>query len=486
MRSLVTLREAFEDERLLGNVLPGPSWKLWRTMLIAAQGEPLMRDERRLFAKYTGRAEEPGVRIDEGLFVVGRRGGKDKAASTLACYVAALNEHPELSAGEKGLVLLLAPDQRQAAVTLAYIEAAFEVSPVLKPMVVSRTQDTIELSNGISIEVRSANFRRIRGLTAVAIIGTESAFWMDNETGSANADTEILNAARPMLSTTGGPLLLISSPYSRRGETWSIYKANYGPEGDPRILVVQGSSKDFNPNLPDRVIARAYERDAIAAAAEYGAQFRSDLEAFISREVLEAAVSVGVFERPRLEGIEYYGFCDPSGGARDSFCAAVAHVDGDKVVLDGVRERKAPLSPSATVAEQAAFFRSFGVGQIAGDRYSGEFVRELFRKEEIQYVPTALTKSDIYMAVLGPLNSGLVELLDNATLVSQFAGLERRTGRGGSKDAVDHAPGARDDLCNAAAGAIEAAFAALRRPEQLIGEPPRFFKIGRPEPTWIS
>jgi predicted regulator of Ras-like GTPase activity (Roadblock/LC7/MglB family) len=48
-------------------------------------------------------------------------------------------------------------------------------------------------------------FRRLRGVTCVAIIATEGAFWYDAETGSTNADVEILNAVRPTLATTGGP-----------------------------------------------------------------------------------------------------------------------------------------------------------------------------------------------------------------------------------------------------------------------------------------
>jgi hypothetical protein len=45
-----------------------------------------------------------------------------------------------------------------------------------------------------------------------------------------------------------------------------------------------------------------------------------------------------------------------------------------------------------------------------------------------------------------------VDLLDDDRLVGQICGLERRTARGG-KDSFDHAPGAHDDLCNAALGA---------------------------------
>ena len=80
------------------------------------------------------------------------------------------------------------------------VAAAFEQSPILKQLVESRSADALQLSNGISIEVRAASFRRLRGPTYVAVIADEAAFWYSDEF-SANTDTEILNAVRPGLAT---------------------------------------------------------------------------------------------------------------------------------------------------------------------------------------------------------------------------------------------------------------------------------------------
>jgi hypothetical protein len=104
-------------------------------------------------------------------------------------------------------------------------------------------------------------------------LADECAFWLSDE--SANPDVEILNAARPALATTQGPLIAISSPYARRGALWETYRRHYGPEGDPMILVAQGATRDFNPDLPQSIIDRAMERDPAAASAEYMAQFRT-------------------------------------------------------------------------------------------------------------------------------------------------------------------------------------------------------------------
>jgi hypothetical protein len=69
--------------------------------------------------------------------------------------------------GETGVVLLIAPDQRQAKIALDYCRAALEQSPILKQLIESRSTDALQLTNGICIEVRAASFRRLRGPTYV-------------------------------------------------------------------------------------------------------------------------------------------------------------------------------------------------------------------------------------------------------------------------------------------------------------------------------
>src|SRR5262245_23379060 len=76
-----------------------------------------------------------------------------------------------------------------------------------------------------------------------------------------NPDTEIFASIRPALATTGGPLVIISTPYARRGETWQLFAQNFGPEGDPRILVARGARRDLNATLAQLVVDRALERD---------------------------------------------------------------------------------------------------------------------------------------------------------------------------------------------------------------------------------
>jgi hypothetical protein len=451
MNPSITIRKALADKKLLGKVLTGLSWAAWRTLMIAAMGEALTDAERVTFTQLTGRAQEPLQRVEELEAVVGRRGGKSRAMATLATYIAGLCKH-DLVPGERGIVLMIAPDQRQAGIALNYAEAAFESSPILKQLIANRTADTLELNNGITIEVRAASFRRLRGPTYVAVIADEAAFWYTDEF-SANADVEILNAVRPGLATTGGPLIIASSPYAKRGVLWETHRKHYGPDGDPLILVAQGTSRDFNPSLPQSVVDRALERDRAAASAEYLAQFRADIETFIAYEVVQACVGDHVEMAP-LGTHRYAAFVDPSGGSADSFTLAVGHRDGERIVVDATREVRPPFSPEAVIDDFSILLKTYRIAKVTGDRYAGEFPRELFRKRGIAYQCSEKPKSDLFRDLLPLLNSGRITLSKSDRLVNQLCGLERRTARSG-KDSIDHGPGGHDDLANSVAGVAD-------------------------------
>lgn len=447
------MREALSDRELLGDVIAGDSWARWRVSLIAANGEELTEDERVLFREISGREREPGERVEQFVAVVGRRGGKDRAMSVAGAYFGGLCSYDDvLVPGERGLLLVLAENTKQAGVAFGYLKGIFERVPKLKRMVVAVTADTIELNTGVDIQIRAASFRGLRGPTCVMVIADEIAFWLSENT--SNPDSEILGAVEPSLATTGGMLALISSPYAKRGALYDVYAKHFGPDGDPRILVVQGASRMFNPTLSERVVARAYEKDPEKASAEYGGLFRSDLEDFVSRELVEGLIERGVTKREPIDGVLYHGFVDPSGGSKDSMTGAIAHLEGRKLVLDAAMEIKAPFSPEAATARLATdLFLPYGVRRVRGDRYAGQWPSERMMAHGIEYMPAEFTRSEIYIAVLPEMNSGHVALLDDPRIVTQFAGLERRTSRTG-RDSIDHKPGAHDDLANAIAGAL--------------------------------
>ena len=457
MKPRVTIRKALADKKLLGHVIAGDSWKVWRVLLIAAMGERLSDEERVIFTKITDRPREPLQRVSEFEIVAGRRAGKTRAISTLISYLAGLCDHRDvLIRGEVGVLLCLAQTQPVATKIIDFVQEDFESSPLLRQLIVGRTANSLELKDNIRVEVRPASFRKLCGPTYIGIIADELGFWFTDD-NYQNPDVEILAAATPGLLTTHGPIVMASSPYAKKGVLWDVYRQHYGPNGSPRILVAKGSTRDFNNTVPQEEIDALLEKDPARNAAEYLAEWRSDISSFVSADVIEAAVISGRYELQPEANTAYFGFIDPAGGGAgggDSMTLAIAHrgIDG-RVVLDAVRERRPPFSPDSTVGEFAALLKTFRINTAVGDRWGGGFVSESFLSHGIRYQLAEQPKSDIYRDSLPLLNSGRIELLDLPRLIAQLCNLERRVGRNGH-DVIDHGLGGRDDVCNAAMGAL--------------------------------
>ena len=443
--------QACEDPKLFKPFFKNPeSWQAWFVFLTAIFNLPMNRQQRRIFQACTGRNKVTEAK--EAWLVVGRRGGKSFIAALIAVFLACFRDYrPYITHGEKAVVMILASDRRQSKVIFNYVRALLTNTPMLSKLIKKETAEGIELTNNVVIEIHTSNFRAVRGYTVVAAICDEIAFWRSED--SANPDKEIITALRPAMLTIPNSLLIaLSSPYAQRGELHNNYKLHFGKD-DSSTLVWQAPSLIMNPSLPKKLIDAAYEADPAMASAEYGAEFRRDIEAFITMEAVESRIIQGRFELSPVANIDYRAFTDPSGGSQDSFTLGISHNENGVVILDCLRERKPPFSPEGVVREFAELLKTYRVQRVSGDRYAGEWPREQFQKYGIAYEPSELSKSELYQEALPLLNAGKVELLDNKTLTNQLVGLERRTSRNG-KDSIDHCPGGRDDVSNSVAGAI--------------------------------
>jgi len=430
------------------------TWSAWRVFLRAVFGLEMSPAEAALFERYTGRTTPPTAPAKEAWAICGRRGGKSRIAATQAVYLACFRDYRTILApGERGTLPIIAADRRQARNVFRYVNGLLDGCPMLARLVASRTAESVELTTGVSIEVHTASFRSIRGYTVIGAVCDEIAYWRSDD--SANPDREIIAALRPAMATVPGALLVaISSPYARRGVLWEAYRRYYGQDGD--VLVWQAPTRAMNPCVDERVIAEAYAQDESAAAAEYGAEFRRDIESFVAREAVEGCVARGRYELPRLASAYHVGFVDPSGGSVDAMTLAIAHREPDgTAVLDCVREVRPPFSPESVVHDFAAVLRDYGISRVMGDRYAGEWPRERFGAHGITYDPCEKAKSELYALLLPALNSRKVALLDHGRLIAQLCALERRTAWGG-RDSIDHGPGGHDDVANAVAGAVAA------------------------------
>jgi hypothetical protein len=468
-----------DDVQLLGAWFSGPSWDAWRAILRGAYALPMSAAERETFLELTGR-EPPRHRVKELWILAGRRAGKDSVASLIAAYAAAFVDYRRhLRPGERAAILCLAVDRQQAAIVHRYISAYFSQNALLASLVERETSSGLELSTGAEIIISTSDYRSVRGRSIALAILDEVCFWPDES--AVSPDTEVYNAIVPGMATLPGAMLVATTTvYSKRGLAYAKWRKHYGVKrtsvlfshDDDDVLVVQAPSRALNPTLPQAIVDAAMADDPIAAGAEWLSQWRSDVDAFVSREVIEACTVAGRHELAPVPGLRYAAFVDPSGGSADSMTLSIAHRDATGIaVLDAVREVRPPFSPDSTVRDFAALLKSYRINRVTGDRYGGEWPRERFRVHGIAYDLAEKPKSDLYRECLPLLNAGRVELLDHARLAAQLIGLERRTSRGG-RDSIDHQPNSHDDIANSVAGALLATSskAPMRINEQAIAK----------------
>ena len=437
-------------KKTLGRFFPMPDWERWQTIVKAAFELPLTKSEMAFFVEASGRRVAPTKPVNELWAPVGRQSGKTSTVSGIAAYYAsAFDYKPFMRPGQKATILCIAVDRVQAKVLSDYIRAYFRQVPALRRLVVRETADGLELSTGAEIVVGTNSFRGVRGRTNILTLLDEVAYYR-SET-SANPDSELYSALLPCHANLGGMLIGISSPYRASGLLFDKWTQHWAKDDDD-VLVIKGPSLLFNPELDQSVVARAYEKDAAAASAEYGAEWRRDLEGFIDSEVVKAAVVKGRFELPRAAGHRYIAFHDPASGGKDKFAIAVAHLEGKTIVLDFIREQPA-VNTEAIVAEYSNVLKSYGLNAVTGDRVGGTWVKEAYLRHGINCTVTDETKSSLYLQFLPLLNAGSVELLDNRKLIAQICSLERTVARGSGRETVDAPGGVSEDLANVCAGA---------------------------------
>jgi hypothetical protein len=303
-RSPVTLLDACSDAKLFAPWFKDlASWSAWFAFVATLFALPLTPDQLAVYRQCTGRSEPTTSPASEAWLVCGRRAGKSFMLALVAVFLATFKDYRQhLAPGERGTIMIISADRKQSRVILRYIRALLTRVPMLARLIARETAESFDLINGVTIEVATASYRSTRGYTLVAALLDELAFWPTDD--SAEPDFEVLHALRPGMATIPGAVLLCaSSPYARKGALWDAHRRHYGRDGDP-ILVWQAATRAMNPSVPQSVVDAALESDPSAAAAEYLAQFRTDVESFISRDVVDAAVVPSRQELPRTEGLQ--------------------------------------------------------------------------------------------------------------------------------------------------------------------------------------
>jgi hypothetical protein len=167
-----------------------------------------------------------------------RQGGKSTMTAVIALHQALY--HP------KSLILILAPALRQAT---EFFEKVSDMYRLLtgEGLAIGAESDRklgIKLKNGSRIECLPGSQRTIRGFSKPDLIVCDEA---------AQIDDALYSAILPMLtrSKEGGRLLMLSTPYGRRGIYWRLWE-----EGGDSWKRIRVPYTDVGW-VPDRVIEEA-------------------------------------------------------------------------------------------------------------------------------------------------------------------------------------------------------------------------------------
>jgi Terminase large subunit, T4likevirus-type, N-terminal len=195
-----------------------------------------------------------------------RQTGKSTLAGVLALHKALY--HPE------SLVLCLAPALRQSQELFAKIAGYYRDLGRPVPAQGERRL-SLELENGSRILTLPGSEKTIRGFSGVSLLVVDEA---------ARVDDELYFSVRPMLAVSGGSLMMLSTPWGRRGVFYQEWTE--GGEGWERYRVPASEVPRITPEFLEE------ERRALGEwffAQEYLTEFRETEDSVFPAEVVEAA-----------------------------------------------------------------------------------------------------------------------------------------------------------------------------------------------------
>jgi hypothetical protein len=432
------------------DVLCEPISQAWVVAYKAFDGEPLTGDELEIWRALSGRNSYEPNAARELVAVKGRRAQGTKTACKYLAYAIHTADFRQFAAKSDRLhVPIIAQSRDVAGEIMSYLTAFYEETE-LRSEVEEIFKASIQLRNGFIISTQTCSYRAPRGITAPIALLDEVGVWRIE---GSDVDKSVIRSLTPaMVQFPNRKLIILGSPWVKAGALWDAWQRRDKASG--KRLVIHAPTALMNQRIPAEELASEQAADPLNYRREFLAEFVDDVGQFLSLELIESAVVRQRTILPYVKGKEYRAFCDPSGGRADSMCLGIGHAEGDRAILDLVDEVKPPFAPQDAVKKFCMILEAYHCSEVVGDAYSGSWVAQEFSKYGINYVLSERSKSEIYLAILPLLAGGCCELLDSKRLVTQLAGLERRSGRGG-RDSVDHMMGTgHDDAANVCAGVL--------------------------------
>lgn len=379
---------------------------------------------------YPGQVEALNSYYESGkrnwLLLSGRRGGKSLLSDIIAIYEAVIpNLDQYLRPGEERYVLIISVREDSAKVHIRQITKLMRHDKNLGLMIQAVKEDRVELKNGVIILSLPASARATRGYTASALVMDEAAFFTDT-LGNSSAEA-IFTALSPTTATFGedARLVITTSVGAKVGLVYDLYdRATQGELEDFHITKV--STRELNPKVSERVINNALRRDPESAQAEYFAEFREQLENFLSSEAIDRCVDPGLGRGVVEPGVSYMMAVDPAL-MRDHYAYAIGHLESGVVLIDYLKKLRAPVDANGAEDLLKSLVERFRPLGVLCDNPST--VQRL--KPEIPMIYTPFTRQQklrIYGTLKEAINLGLIGLPKDGDLIDELKALQIRGG----------------------------------------------------------
>src|SRR5215218_3675167 len=173
------------------------------------------------------------------------------------------------------LILCLAPSERQAKDLFSKVTDFYRTLEGSTPAPSDRKLG-MHLANGSRIEALPGSERTIRGFSGVDLLILDEA---------ARVADELYYATRPMLAVSGGRLLMLSTPFGKRGV---FYEEWTGGEGWERYTVTAEECPRIAPAFLEE------ERKTLGPwwfAQEYECRFMDTVDQVFQTEVIDKAIT---------------------------------------------------------------------------------------------------------------------------------------------------------------------------------------------------
>lgn len=172
------------------------------------------------------------------------------------------------------LVLLLSPGERQSGELFRKVMDTYHALAIEKPPLVLESIFRAEFANGSRILALPGREDTVRGYSGVRLLLIDEA--------SRVAD-DLYESVRPMLAVSGGRLMLLSTPYGKRGFFYHEWR-----DGGPEWERIQIRAADC-PRMTPEFLAREMAQGARYYQQEFGCEFVETDDQYFRDEDIRAA-----------------------------------------------------------------------------------------------------------------------------------------------------------------------------------------------------